>query len=211
MKFKQGLTTWKKRKKKIWLEREIGITGGKEDGIDNTGVKHEILYIKPEQVYNVYENLAAIDPMFSRAVAFGNIHGVYKPGNVVLSRRLLDGHQKYIKEQIKSDNDKPAFLVMHGGSSSTKEEIAEAVNNGVVKMNVDTDTQWAYWEGLENFCEKNKGYLQGQANTTPAEPSVPGYPQDGIVLQPPDLQALGAENESCGFIPETPIIPQRGE
>lgn len=154
---------------KIWLEMEIGITGGEEDGVDNTGVKPEELYTKPEQVYNVFKTLSAISPMFSIAAAFGNVHGVYKPGNVVLSPHLLGGHQKYIKEQIKSDLDKPAFLVMHGGSGSTKEEIAEAVNNGVVKMNIDTDTQWAYWEGLKNFYEKNKGYLQGQVGNPEGE------------------------------------------
>ncbi len=110
----------------------------------------------------MYKALSAIGPMFSIAAAFGNVHGVYKPGNVVLSPHLLGGHQKFIKEHIKSPLDKPAFLVMHGGSGSTNEEISEAVRNGVVKMNIDTDTQWAYWEGLKNFYEKNKGYLQGQ-------------------------------------------------
>lgn len=147
---------------KQWLEMEIGITGGEEDGVDNTAVKAESLYTKPEQVYSVFKTLSAIGPMFSIAAAFGNVHGVYKAGNVVLSPHLLAGHQKYIKEQIKSDNDKPAFLVMHGGSGSTKEEIAEAVQNGVIKMNIDTDTQWAYWDGLRMFYKKNEGYLQGQ-------------------------------------------------
>jgi len=146
----------------LWLEMEIGITGGEEDGVDNTGVKADELYTKPEQVYNVYKSLSAISPMFSIAAAFGNVHGVYKPGNVVLSPYLLDSHQKYIKDKIGSKLDKPAFLVMHGGSGSTAEEIGSAVANGVVKMNIDTDTQWAYWEGLKNFYEKNKAYLQGQ-------------------------------------------------
>lgn len=107
--------------------------------------------------------------MFSIAAAFGNVHGVYKPGNVVLSPQLLAGHQAYIKEQIKSDNDKPAFLVMHGGSGSTKEEITTAVKNGVVKMNVDTDTQWAYWDGLRLFYKKHEGYLQGQVGNPDGE------------------------------------------
>jgi fructose-bisphosphate aldolase class II len=149
-----------------WLEMEIGITGGEEDGVDNTGVKADELYTKPEQVFNVYKALSVISPMFSIAAAFGNVHGVYKPGNVVLSPQLLAGHQKYIKEQINSPLEKPAFLVMHGGSGSTAEEIGAAVSNGVIKMNVDTDTQWAYWEGLKNFYEKNKGYLQGQVGAT---------------------------------------------
>ena len=102
--------------------------------------------------------------MFSIAAAFGNVHGVYKSGNVVLSPHLLKGHQQYAKEQLKCTEDKPLYLVMHGGSGSTAAEIGEAVNNGVVKMNVDTDTQWAYWDGLRAFYKKNEGYLQGQVD-----------------------------------------------
>jgi len=146
----------------LWLEMEIGITGGEEDGVDNTGVKAESLYTKPEQVYSVYKALSPISPMFSIAAAFGNVHGVYKSGNVVLSPHLLKGHQEYAKQQLKCPEDKPLFLVMHGGSGSTSAEIGEAVSNGVVKMNVDTDTQWAYWDGLRCFYKKNEGYLQGQ-------------------------------------------------
>ena len=98
--------------------------------------------------------------MFSIAAAFGNVHGVYKAGNVVLSPHLLAEHQEYIQKQLVCDNPKPAFLVMHGGSGSTPEEIQTAVKNGVIKMNIDTDTQWAYWDGLKNFYKKNEGYLQ---------------------------------------------------
>merc|ERR1711970_1212359 len=130
----------------LWLEMEIGITGGEEDGVDNTGVKA----------------LSPISPMFSIAAAFGNVHGVYKAGNVVLSPHLLKGHQEYAKEQLKCSEDKPLYMVMHGGSGSTAAEIGEAVSNGVIKMNVDTDTQWAYWDGLRGFYKKNEGYLQGQ-------------------------------------------------
>eukprot|EP00095_Tigriopus_kingsejongensis_P002784 snap_masked-scaffold623_size123039-processed-gene-0.10 protein:Tk02784 transcript:snap_masked-scaffold623_size123039-processed-gene-0.10-mRNA-1 annotation:"fructose-bisphosphate aldolase" len=154
---------------KQWLEMEIGITGGEEDGVDNTSVKADELYTKPEQVWNVFKALSAIGPMFSIAAAFGNVHGVYKPGNVVLSPQLLSGHQAFIKEKISSPLDKPAFLVMHGGSGSTKEEIETAVSNGVIKMNVDTDTQWAYWVGLRDFYEKNKAYLQGQVGNPDGE------------------------------------------
>jgi len=154
---------------KLWLEMEIGITGGEEDGVDNTAVKADALYTKPEQVYNVFKALSAIGPMFSIAAAFGNVHGVYKAGNVVLSPHLLGGHQKYIKEQIKSEDDKPAFLVMHGGSGSTEAEIQEAVSNGVIKMNIDTDTQWAYWDGIRQFYKKNEGYLQGQVGNPDGE------------------------------------------
>jgi len=156
----------------LWLEMEIGITGGEEDGVDNTAVKAEALYTTPEQVYNVHKSLSAISPMFSIAAAFGNVHGVYKSGNVVLSPHLLGEHQKYIKEQTKSSLDKPTFLVMHGGSGSTEEEIRAAVNNGVIKMNVDTDTQWAYWDGVKGFYKKNEAYLQGQVGN-PDGPEKP--------------------------------------
>merc|ERR1712059_184886 len=133
---------------KLFLEMEIGITGGEEDGVDNTNVKADSLYTKPEQVFNVYKALSPISPMFSIAAAFGNVHGVYKSGNVVLSPHLLKGHQEFAKAQLKTTEEKPLFLVMHGGSGSTAEEIGDAVSNGVVKMNIDTDTQWAYRDGL---------------------------------------------------------------
>ena len=154
---------------KIWLEMEIGITGGEEDGVDNTGVKAEALYTKPEQVWNVYKTLSEIGPMFSIAAAFGNVHGVYKAGNVVLSPHLLADHQAFIQKQLSCSNPKPAFLVMHGGSGSTQEEIQAAVKNGVIKMNIDTDTQWAYWDGLRKFYKKNEGYLQGQVGNPEGE------------------------------------------
>jgi len=147
---------------KIWLEMEIGITGGEEDGVNNEDVDPEKLYTTPEQVFSVYEALSKIGSMFSIAAAFGNVHGVYKPGNVSLQPERLGKHQAYAKEQIGCDNDKPIFLVMHGGSGSTDEEIATAVKNGVVKMNIDTDTQWAYWEGLKDFEKSKHAYLQGQ-------------------------------------------------
>jgi len=147
---------------KIWLEMEIGITGGEEDGVNNEDVDPEKLYTTPEQVYSVYETLSKIGPMFSIAAAFGNVHGVYKPGNVSLQpERLLD-HQEYTKTKINSPLARPLFLVMHGGSGSTDDEINTAVRNGVVKMNIDTDTQWAYWDGLRAFESENRGYLQGQ-------------------------------------------------
>lgn len=128
---------------KIWLEMEIGITGGEEDGVDNSDVDQDKLYTSPEQVWNVYKALSPISDMFSIAAAFGNVHGVYKPGNVKLSPERLVKHQEYAKAKLGTacDTDKPIFLVMHGGSGSTDEEIQAAVNAGVVKMNVDTDTQ----------------------------------------------------------------------
>jgi len=147
---------------KIWLEMEIGITGGEEDGVNNEDIDPEKLYTTPQQVYSVYESLSKVGNMFSIAAAFGNVHGVYKPGNVSLQPERLGKHQEYTKEQISSENDKPMFLVMHGGSGSTEEEIKTAVVNGVVKMNIDTDTQWAYWEGVRAFEAEKRDYLQGQ-------------------------------------------------
>lgn len=154
---------------KIWLEMEIGITGGEEDGVNNEDVDPEKLYTTPEQVYSVYEALSKIGPMFSIAAAFGNVHGVYKPGNVKLSPERLLTHQEYTKEKTGSELARPIFLVMHGGSGSTDEEIQTAVVNGVVKMNIDTDTQWAYWDGLRMFEMENHDYLQGQIGNPKGE------------------------------------------
>jgi len=157
---------------KIWLEMEIGITGGEEDGVSNEDIDPEKLYTSPEQVYSVYEALAPIGDMFSIAAAFGNVHGVYKPGNVSLSPEKLVTHQAYAKEKLSSKDDKPIFLVMHGGSGSTEAEIKTAVSAGVVKMNVDTDTQWAYWDGCRAFVAENHDYLQGQIGN-PKGPDAP--------------------------------------
>jgi fructose-bisphosphate aldolase class II len=149
-------------KMNIWLEMEIGITGGEEDGVNNEDIDPEKLYTTPEQVYAVYEALSKIGSMFSIAAAFGNVHGVYKPGNVKLSPEKLLTHQEYTKEKIGSPLARPIFLVMHGGSGSTDDEIKAAVENGVIKMNIDTDTQWAYWDGLRAFEASKHDYLQGQ-------------------------------------------------
>ena len=147
---------------KIWLEMEIGITGGEEDGVNNENVDPAKLYTSPEQVWSVYEALAKIGDMFSVAAAFGNVHGVYKPGNVCLSPEKLGQHQAYTKKMLGSAAEKPIFLVMHGGSGSTDAEIATAVKHGVVKMNIDTDTQWAYWDGMRAFEKKEHAFLQTQ-------------------------------------------------
>ena len=152
---------------KIWLEMEIGITGGVEDGVDNSGVSNDKLYTSPEQVFSVHQALSPIAPYFSIAAAFGNVHGVYKPGNVKLSPELLGGHQEFAAE--KTGSAKPLFLVFHGGSGSTPDEIKTAVTNGVIKMNIDTDTQWAYWEGLMKFYKAKEGYLQGQIGNPEGE------------------------------------------
>jgi len=145
---------------KLILEMEIGITGGVEDGVDNSGVSKEKLYSTPEDVFAVYQGLQPISERFMIAAAFGNVHGVYKAGNVKLRPELLEEFQNYAAE--KTGISKPYFFVFHGGSGSEKHEIATALGAGVAKMNVDTDTQWAYWVGLLNFYKANEGYLQGQ-------------------------------------------------
>jgi len=142
------------------LEMEIGITGGVEDGVDNSGVSKEKLYSTPQDVYKVWEGLSPISEKFTIAAAFGNVHGVYKPGNVKLRPELLDEFQKFAEKKVSAP--KPYFFVFHGGSGSEKEHIDAARSYGVVKMNVDTDTQWAYWEGVLNFYDMNEHYLQGQ-------------------------------------------------
>lgn len=157
---------------KIWLEMEIGITGGEEDGVDNEHVDPEKLYTTPEQVYAVYDALSKIGDNFSVAAAFGNVHGVYKPGNVKLAPERLGKHQEYAKKMLNSPLPKPIYLVMHGGSGSTDDEIKSAVENGVVKMNIDTDTQWAYWDGLRLFEKEKRDYLQGQIGN-PGGPDKP--------------------------------------
>lgn len=142
------------------LEMEIGITGGVEDGVDNSGVAKDKLYSTPEEVWQVYEKLAPISEKFTIAAAFGNVHGVYKPGNVVLRPELLGSFQAYASNILQ--RSKPLNFVFHGGSGSEKEKIDEARGHGVVKMNVDTDTQWAYWAGIKEFFDENELYLQGQ-------------------------------------------------
>lgn len=125
----------------ITLEMEIGITGGEEDGVDNIGVEKHKLYTSPEDIDLVYTHLSKISPRFTIAAAFGNVHGVYKPGNVILKPSILGDCQKYVREKHGLKEQNPCFFVFHGGSGSQAHEIAEAVSHGVVKMNIDTDTQ----------------------------------------------------------------------
>jgi len=149
----------------LLLEMELGITGGEEDGVDNTDVAQEDLYSKPEEIYQVYEDLEEISDMFTVAAAFGNVHGVYKPGNVQLRPDILKNAQTYISEKLgdKAPADgKPVLFVFHGGSGSDISDIQEAISYGVIKMNIDTDTQWSYWEGIKEFEEKYHDYLQTQ-------------------------------------------------
>jgi len=143
------------------IEIELGVTGGEEDGVDNTNIDNSLLYTQPEEVNYAYEELSKVSKAFTIAASFGNVHGVYKPGNVTLTPKILDNSQAYIQEKHSTDV-KPVDFVFHGGSGSSKEEIAEALTYGVIKMNIDTDTQWATWEGTKAFYEKNKDYMQGQ-------------------------------------------------
>ena len=145
-----------------WLEMEIGITGGEEDGVNNESAEKDALYTSSETVFSVYKALSPIAPNFSIAAAFGNVHGVYKPGNVVLRPELLGEHQKYAKKQLGTSEDKPLFLVFHGGSGSTDEEYKKAIALGIVKVNIDTDTQWAYLTGVRDYVLKYKDYLAHQ-------------------------------------------------
>lgn len=144
------------------LEMELGITGGEEDGVDNSDVDNSLLYTQPEDVYQVYAALSKISPNFTIAASFGNVHGVYKPGNVKLTPKILKNSQEFIKAKIGSTEAHPVNFVFHGGSGSSHEEIREAISYGVIKMNIDTDTQWAYWDGIRQFDAANHDYLQGQ-------------------------------------------------
>jgi len=150
------------------LEIELGITGGEEDGVDNSDVDNSLLYTQPEEVCFAYEKLKEVGDNFTIAASFGNVHGVYKPGNVVLSPIILNNSQKYIQEKLKT-SEKPVNFVFHGGSGSALQEIREAISYGVVKMNIDTDTQWAFWDGVRGFVAKNHDYLQGQIGNPEGE------------------------------------------
>lgn len=143
------------------LEIELGVTGGEEDGVDNTDVDSSKLYTQPEEVAYAYEELKKVSDRFTVAAAFGNVHGVYKPGNVKLTPKILKNSQDYIQEKY-STGAQPVDFVFHGGSGSTTEEIREGISYGVIKMNIDTDLQWAFWDGIRNFYQANEGYLQGQ-------------------------------------------------
>jgi len=158
----------------LMLEMELGITGGEEDGVNNEDVKVEDLYTKPEEVFEVYEALSKIpNAKFSVAAAFGNVHGVYAPGNVKLEPEILNRSQKYIAEKLKLPaGSKPVMFVFHGGSGSDLSDIRNSINYGTIKMNIDTDTQWAYWKGVKEFEAKFRPYLQGQIGN-PEGPTKP--------------------------------------
>ena len=143
------------------LEIELGVTGGEEDGIDNSNIDNASLYTQPEHVAYAYEELGKISHRFTIAASFGNVHGVYKPGNVKLEPKILLKSQEFIQQKYEV-SAKPVNFVFHGGSGSSRAEIREAISYGVVKMNIDTDAQWAFWDGIRKYEAANRGYLQGQ-------------------------------------------------
>ena len=150
------------------LEIELGITGGEEDGVDNTDIDSSKLYTQPEEVAYAYEELMKISPRFTIAAAFGNVHGVYKPGNVKLTPIILKNSQEYVQKKFNT-GDNPINFVFHGGSGSTKEEIREAIGYGVIKMNIDTDLQFAFSEGIRDYIRKYNDYLQEQIGNPEGE------------------------------------------
>lgn len=153
------------------LEMELGVTGGEEDGVDNSGVDSSKLYTQPEEVAYAYESLRNVSDKFTIAAAFGNVHGVYKPGNVSLQPIILKNSQDFIQQKFKT-GDNPINFVFHGGSGSSRQEIREAIEYGAVKMNIDTDIQWAFWDGVKDYYEGKRDYLQAQIGN-PEGPDKP--------------------------------------
>ena len=150
------------------LEIELGITGGEEDGVDNTDVDVSKLYTQPEEVAYAYEELMKVSDKFTIAAAFGNVHGVYKPGNVVLTPKILDNSQKFIEKKYNTEKQ-PINFVFHGGSGSSKEEITEAIGYGAIKMNIDTDLQWGFTEGVRDYFLANNDYVKTQIGNPEGE------------------------------------------
>ena len=153
------------------LEIELGITGGEEDGVDNSHVDTSKLYTQPEEVGHVYEELSKVSPKFTVAAAFGNVHGVYKPGNVKLTPTILRDSQAFVEEKFNTEKN-PVDFVFHGGSGSTLEEIREAISYGVIKMNIDTDLQFAFTEGIRDYMVGKIDYLKTQIGS-PDGPESP--------------------------------------
>ena len=143
------------------IEIELGVTGGEEDGVDNSGIENDKLYTQPEHVAYAYTELGKVGNLFTVAAAFGNVHGVYSPGNVELKPEILNNSQVYIEQNLKTA-PKPVYFVFHGGSGSPQNQIREAIGYGAIKMNLDTDLQWAFWEGILQYYKKNEAFLQSQ-------------------------------------------------
>ena len=153
------------------LEIELGVTGGEEDGVDNTNIDSSKLYTQPEEVAYAYEELMKISDKFTIAAAFGNVHGVYRPGNVKLTPIILDNSQKYVQSKFNTV-EKPINFVFHGGSGSSFEEIREAISYGAIKMNIDTDLQWGFTIGVRDYFKKFEEYLKEQIGN-PEGPDIP--------------------------------------
>ena len=143
------------------LEIELGVTGGEEDGVDNTDIDSSKLYTQPEEVAYAYEELMKVSDQFTVAAAFGNVHGVYRPGNVKLTPVILDNSQKYIQDKFNTD-EKPINFVFHGGSGSSFDEIREAISYGAIKMNIDTDLQWGFTTGVRDYFNEYGEYVKTQ-------------------------------------------------
>jgi fructose-bisphosphate aldolase class II len=170
---KENIETCKKylesmSKIEMTLEIELGVTGGEEDGIDHSGIDSSRLYTQPEDVAYAYEELSKVSDMFTIAASFGNVHGVYKPGNVELKPIILKNSQDYIIRKFKTGPN-PVNFVFHGGSGSEKHLIKEAIKYGAVKMNLDTDMQWAFWDGINKYSKEKQGYLQSQIGNPEGE------------------------------------------
>ena len=170
---KENIATCKKylermSKIEMTLEIELGVTGGEEDGVDHSGVDSSRLYTQPEVVAYAYEELLKVSNMFTIAASFGNVHGVYKPGNVELKPIILKNSQDYIIKKFKTGPN-PVNFVFHGGSGSEKHLITEAIKYGAVKMNLDTDMQWAFWDGINKYSKEKSGYLQSQIGNPEGE------------------------------------------
>ena len=150
------------------VEIELGVTGGEEDGVDNSNIDNDKLYTQPQHVAYAYTELGKVGSLFTIAAAFGNVHGVYKPGNVELRPEILNNSQVYIQKELKTAA-KPVYFVFHGGSGSPQHQIREAIGYGAIKMNLDTDLQWAFWEGILGNYKKSEAYLQGQLGNPEGE------------------------------------------
>ena len=150
------------------LEIELGVTGGEEDGVDNTNIDSSKLYTQPEEVAYAYEELMKVSDKFTIAAAFGNVHGVYRPGNVKLTPIILDNSQKFVQSKFNT-NDKPINFVFHGGSGSSFEEIREAISYGAIKMNIDTDLQWGFTTGVRDYFNKYGEYVKSQIGNPEGE------------------------------------------
>lgn len=150
------------------LEIELGVTGGEEDGVDNTDIDSSRLYTQPEEVAYAYERLSQVSHRFTVAAAFGNVHGVYKPGNVELKPAILKNSQEYIQQKF-GTGPNPIDFVFHGGSGSSTAEIREAIEYGAIKMNIDTDLQWAFWTGVRDYYEAKRDYMQTQIGNPEGE------------------------------------------